>query len=250
MNCPTPSDVPLDDMCVALQPVLNLRTGRVRGFEALLRGRGGTCVPTLQLYRRARREGWLDALEQRARSLAFASARRHLTGDELLFLNCDVRIPLSEEHYRRLVVEISEPGDIDAGDLDRLRLQGVQVFLDDYGVANGTLGRMLDVQPGGLKLDRSIVRGISRDPRRFCILQAITALSRDLGIDVVAEGIETSEDLVAVRSAGFEYGQGYYLGRPVLAPDRRRLAETAQLLHDTVLDVVTYTRQRKALSAS
>lgn len=237
-------DVRLEELTVALQPVLDLRTGRVHGFEALLRGPAGSDVNPPAMFRQARREHWLGELEDRARSLAFEAAERFLQGEEVLFLNGDIRFPLPPHRYPHLVMEVSEAQDVSRHQVEKLREQGLKLYLDDYGVSHGNLARILDVRPCGLKVDRSIIRGIAVDSRRFAIAKALASLAGDLGMELVAEGIESSEDLVAARRAGFELGQGYYLGRPLPRPDRDEVKKVGQLLSNMVIDRVTSARFR------
>ena len=238
------ASVRLEDLTVALQPVLDLRTGNVHGFEALLRGPEGSDVNPPAVFRRARREHWLGELEYRARSLAFEAAERFLQGREVLFLNGDIRFPLPPHRYPYLVLEVSEARNVSRHQVEKLRQEGLDLYLDDYGVSHGNLARILDVRPSGLKVDRSIIRGIAEDGRRFAMARALAALASDLGMDLVAEGIETSEDLVAARRAGFTLGQGYYLGRPTLRPDRQQIDQVSQLLAGMVIDQVTTARFR------
>ncbi len=243
------ADVRLDEFTVALQPVLNLGNGKVHGFEALLRGPAGCDVNPPALFRRARREHWLGELESRARSLAFEAAERYLEGEEVLFLNGDLRFPLPQHRYPHVVMEVSEAQDVSHHHVEKLRHQGLKLYLDDYGVSHGNLARILDIRPCGLKVDRSIVRGISEDARRFAIARALAMLATDLGMDLVAEGIETSEDLVAARRAGFTLGQGYYLGRPRLDPNREEIDRVSQLLSNMVIERVTSARFRLVASS-
>ncbi|MDA8346877.1 MAG: EAL domain-containing protein [Thermaerobacter sp.] len=224
--------VRLDELTVALQPVLNLRTGGVYGFEALLRGPEGCDVNPPALFRRARREGWAEALEYRARGLAVEAANRYLRDKEVLFLNGDVRYPVDPSCYPHLVLEISEARNVDRRVIDKLQRNGLALFLDDYGVSHGNLSRLLEMQPTGIKVDRAIIQGISTDPRRYVVARALATLADDLSIAIVAEGIETAEDLAAVRRVGFGYGQGYFLGQPKLVPDRRYLNQLRHSLRE------------------
>lgn len=220
----------LDDLTVALQPVLDLRTGEVHGFEALLRGPEGCDVNPPALFRRARRDGWAEALEFRARELAYAAARRHLLDGEILFLNGDVRYPVDVKSYPHIVLEVSEARNVDRRLIRRLQKEGLALFLDDYGVSHGNLSRLLDLSPAGIKVDRKIIQGIASDHRRLVVASALATLARDLGVAIVAEGIETEEDLLTIRKVGFTYGQGYFLGCPTLTPDRGRLSEMRNYL--------------------
>jgi EAL domain-containing protein (putative c-di-GMP-specific phosphodiesterase class I) len=229
----TKPTINLAELTVALQPVLNLRTGNVHGFEALLRGPGGTDVNPPALFRRARREGWAEALEYRARELALQAAHLHLRYKEVLFLNGDARYPIDAASYPHLVLEINEARNVDKRTVEKLQRNGLSLYLDDYGVSHGNLSRLLEMHPSGIKVDRGIIQGIATDPRRFAVARGLALLSNELGISIVAEGIETAEDLAAVIRAGFPYGQGYYLGRPELIPDRYRLSQLRSSIRAT-----------------
>jgi EAL domain-containing protein (putative c-di-GMP-specific phosphodiesterase class I) len=246
LSSPEPS-VRLSELTVALQPVLDLRTGDVHGFEALLRGPDGCDVNPPALFRRARREGWDEALEYRARELAVAAAKRHLREGEVLFLNGDARFPVNAECYPHLVLEISEARNVDRRLITKLQRDGLALYLDDYGVSHGNLSRLLDMRPAGIKVDRAIIQGIASDPRRYVVAHALAGLADDLGIAIVAEGIETAEDLAAIRRVGFGFGQGYFLGRPELVPDRRRLRQVRSALCETA--VIPNRRRRTVIAA-
>lgn len=239
-----PEHVRLDALTVALQPVMNLQTGQVHGFEALLRGPGGSPIAPRELFLRAQREGFLAELEQRAASLAMDAAERHLRDSEILFLNIERRIPPQAGRYPHLVVEIDDAATAPRALVQALKTQDIAVYLDNYGMSQGNISSILDIRPRGLKLDAHIAQGMAQDSRRFAIARTLTKLARDLDMDVVAKGIETSEDLCAARSAGFVLGQGYYLCRPALTPDRSRIATTGRLMRGSVIEMVTTARER------
>ncbi len=239
-----PADLRLEELTVALQPVMELRTGRVHGFEAFLRGRDGCDIRPKELLRRARREHWLEDLEERAQTLAMQAADRFLQDGEILFLNIESRIPPAARRFPHLALEISESTGVHRELLDQLHAAHLDLYLDDYGVSRGNLASILDVHPRGLKIERSIVHGIAQDGTRFAIARTLAGLARDLGMELIAKGIETSEDLCAARRAGFELGQGYYLCHPSLAPSRSWIASTGRLLRGTVIESVTSARRR------
>ncbi len=236
--------VRLETLTVALQPIMDLRTGRVHGFEALLRGPEGTDIGPRDLLRRARREHWLQELEERAQGLALLAAERFLQGNEILFLNVDSYVPSPRGHYPHLALEIKEGIGVPPNLLAQLQREHFSLYLDDYGESHGNIESILHIRPRGLKLSRSLVRGIADDSRRFAIARTLTALAGELGMELIANGIESGEDLCAARSAGFAYGQGHYLGRPMLAPSRARIAATATLLRGAVIETVMSARHR------
>ena len=192
------------------EPIVRLATSEVLGYEALSRGPAGTGLETpLALFGTAElcdREYELDSLCRR-RALANA---RGIDSEQLLFLNilptciqdpdfqaAHVRETLAELGLgpRNLVLEISE----------RQAISNFPIFA-------------LELQPDFLKIDMSLVRSIEDSPEKQEVLRGLQSLSTRMGSSVIAEGIETLEELTAIMALGIEYGQGFYLGRGAAAP--------------------------------
>ncbi len=91
---------------------------------------------------------------------------------------------------------------------------GAHLVVDDYGAGHSNLARILDLNPEIVKLDGVLIRGIDKDRRRQLMVRHMVALCADLGAKVVAECIETVEELKAVADQGVHYAQGYVLARP------------------------------------
>ncbi len=108
-----------------------------------------------------------------------------------------------------------EADDDVVADLEELRGLGVRLALDDFGTGYASLRHVRRLPVDELKIDRSFVDGLGRDPDDTAIVRAVTALATSLGLRTIAEGVETEEQLVALRDLGCESGQGYLLGRPV-----------------------------------
>ena len=85
---------------------------------------------------------------------------------------------------------------------------------DDFGAGQSRLMELVEVPPDYLKLDMSLVRDIDRSPKRQDLVRALVSVMCDLGIEVIAEGIERGEEAEACAQLGCSLGQGYYLGRP------------------------------------
>jgi len=100
-----------------------------------------------------------------------------------------------------------------------LKSEGVRIALDDVGEGQATYRMTVDYPFDYLKIDRYLVQGCGRDARRLAVLESLAELAGKIGSRVIAEGIETGEDLAAVRSAGIDLAQGYLLGRPQLGPE-------------------------------
>jgi len=130
----------------------------------------------------------------------------------------------------RLKLEISESAlmgnpEAAAEPLARLRELGVRVQVDDFGTGYSSLKVLHTLPIDSLKVDRSFVRNIDREPVSRHIVSTIVGLARNLGIDVVAEGVEREEELETLVALGCELGQGYLLGPPVAVDEiTRRLS--------------------------
>lgn len=120
---------------------------------------------------------------------------------------------------RRLVLEITESLFIQECDavqraMDTLRSAGVRFALDDFGTGYSSLGYLRKFSLDTIKIDRSFVCDIPNDAEAMAIIRAVIALGRSLGLRLVAEGLETPEQIDALLQAGCHEGQGYGLGRP------------------------------------
>lgn len=107
------------------------------------------------------------------------------------------------------------------------RAHGVRIAIDDFGAGYAGLGLLVDVQPDIVKLDMHLLRGIDRDSVRALIVAAIVRVCQDLGITVIAEGVETPGELAALHEMGIRHFQGYLLARPALGA--LPVAKTANL---------------------
>jgi EAL domain-containing protein (putative c-di-GMP-specific phosphodiesterase class I) len=110
--------------------------------------------------------------------------------------------------------------------LTRVRGTGVKVWLDDFGTGFSGLSHLRRVPVDGVKIDRSFVADVLRDPDDLALTSAIIAMAHSLGITVVAEGIETEGQFAILRERGCDQGQGFWLGRPMSPEDLgKRLRE-------------------------
>jgi EAL domain-containing protein (putative c-di-GMP-specific phosphodiesterase class I) len=102
--------------------------------------------------------------------------------------------------------------------LQELRRRGVRVAMDDFGVGQSSIAALRLMPVDVIKLDRGFTQDISTDPRAAAIVRAMTAMADALDLPLVAEGIETREQLASLTGIGCRYGQGYLLARPMSAP--------------------------------
>lgn len=103
--------------------------------------------------------------------------------------------------------------------LSELRKAGIRISLDDFGTGLNSLTYLKDLPIDGIKIDRSFICTLDKDPRDRAIVEAATAMAKSLGLTVTAEGVEDGQTLILLRNAGCRYAQGYYLYHPLSAED-------------------------------
>lgn len=209
---------------VVLQPIVELSTGNQAGAEALSRFPEWGKPPDV-CFAEAHSVGQGHHLELLALSAAAAHLDRlsgylavNLSPATLLTRECGeqlARLPLD-----RVLLELSEHDPIDdyaalTSALEPLRSSGMRLAIDDVGAGFSSLRHIVLTSPDVLKLDRSIVDGVSHDPVLSTLIQSLVTFGHGSGALVVAEGVETADDAAAVRALGVDYGQGWHYGRPV-----------------------------------
>jgi diguanylate cyclase (GGDEF)-like protein len=219
------------------QPILDLANGRVVGYETLLRWRHplqGLVAPG-EFLAQAEESGLAEAIDWQVYDSAFAQAHGLLGSDDYIGINVGARHLRSPmfvddlmrqlERYelspRRVRIEITERALLEDPDQVRALMQelgelGVRIALDDFGTGYSSLSYLHRFPLHTLKIDRSFVSPIGTDApgNALTVLRAIHALGTSLGLEIVAEGIETPEQLQALRDLGCAYGQGFLLARP------------------------------------
>src|SRR5690606_23588896 len=106
--------------------------------------------------------------------------------------------------------------------LARLRAMGVKIWLDDFGTGFSGLSHLRRVPVDGVKIDRSFIADVLRDPDDLALTSAIIAMAHSLGITVVGEGVENEGQYAVLRERGCDHAQGYWLGRPMAASELAR----------------------------
>jgi EAL domain-containing protein (putative c-di-GMP-specific phosphodiesterase class I) len=212
---------------VVLQPIVALADGVRVGSEALSRFPAAWEKAPDVVFHEAAEVGLGLDLELLAVERALGHGRSvpgyvavNLSPASLL----DVRTHelLATAPAERIVVELSEHDPVDdyealAAALAPHRARGVKLAIDDVGAGFSSLRHIVVTAPDIIKLDRSIVAGAGSDPVLATLTRSLVDFARGLGATVVAEGIETLEDAVALRDAGVHLGQGWLFARP-LAP--------------------------------
>ncbi|MCW2582852.1 MAG: hypothetical protein JWQ53_1642, partial [Klenkia sp.] len=234
----------IDDRRVRLayQPIVELETGRVLGLEALARWRHGDAdVPPDVFIPLAERTGLMpaltaDLLTEACGQLADWTRGRHeplavhvnIGPSQLIAPGFVHTVGELVTRYRllpgRLVLEITESGifaDLDAArrTVAQLRTLGVGVSLDDFGVGYSSLAQLNSMPLDSVKIDRSFLTTIDTDDRQATFLRAVLRLADDIGLQVVAEGVERPSQVRALRELGCEFAQGFLLGRPMDGAD-------------------------------
>jgi diguanylate cyclase (GGDEF)-like protein len=211
----------------AFQPIVVLATGELIGWEALARFPDRADRSVADVFAEAHRLGMGSRLEVAAMRAALGTPG--LPEGAKLGLNVSLTTLETDEAWlalpadlSRVVIEITEHdfmGDEAALDLAvaRLRERGARIALDDAGAGYAGLGQLLRLRPDVVKLDRSLVTGVSADSTRSALIAALVGFADEVGMSVCAEGIEEPADLEALIDLGVASGQGYLLARP--APD-------------------------------
>ncbi|MCR0982907.1 bifunctional diguanylate cyclase/phosphodiesterase [Roseomonas populi] len=223
------------ELHLAYQPQFDTQSLEMTGAEALLRWnhpRRGAVSPG-EFVPVAEESGLILPLGRWVLDTACAEAMRWP-------IPCRVAVNISPAQFRqpdllpaisgllertglpphRLKMEVTEGLLIDDTEraltiLQALKRMGIALSLDDFGTGYSSLGYLRRFPFDEIKIDQSFVRGLGRDVESAAIVEAVLALSRSLGISVVAEGVETEQQLEMLRSRGCPRVQGYLLGRPV-----------------------------------
>lgn len=221
------------------QPILAADTRILVGYESLLRGlnQDGSLMFPDDIFRMAAESDLLFQVDRQARETALhCAAAERITGQ--LFINFVPTAIYDPVHClrstvgwskklgfdpSRIVFEVVETEHIKDIDhlkhiLDFYRDAGYQVALDDVGSGYASLNLLALLKPDIIKIDMELIRGIHADPHRQSVFKALVGIARDLGIQVLAEGVETEDELAYVVSEGANLVQGYLFARPAAVP--------------------------------
>ena len=233
-----------DEFRVHYQPIVSLTTGGIIGAEALVRWRHpedgllspGKFIPIAEevgladqidwwVFKRTCQQltEWRGHVEQAGLTVAVnLSSNAFLRTD----LTRRVKAELERLHLEpsALHVEIVEAGiknNIERArtTLNDLRGLGLRMSLDDFGTGYSSLSHLREFPLDAVKIDRTFISRVTEEEKDLEIVRAIAQLGHNLGLKVVAEGIETEEQLRIVRELGCDSGQGYYFSEPLAAPE-------------------------------
>jgi EAL domain-containing protein (putative c-di-GMP-specific phosphodiesterase class I) len=223
------------DLQMVYQPALRLDAPRVEFVEALARFHSKPYQTPDRWFAAAAEVGKGAELELVAVTMALGAL--HDLPDRIglsinvspeTILSADFGSALSGIPLDRLILEITEHETVSHySRLNRalapLRSQGLRVAVDDMGAGYSSLRHILQIRPDLIKLDMSLSSGIDKDPARRALASALISFAREIDSELVAEGVETEEELDALRSLGVNLVQGFLLGRPSRLEEQREL---------------------------
>ncbi|MDO8412372.1 MAG: GGDEF domain-containing protein [Gallionellaceae bacterium] len=239
------------------QPILNLKSGELLGFEGLIRGPadGPLHLPS-SLFNAAKRCGLSLEIEMLCRQIVLECyARLNLPGK--LFLNISPEI-LSDPGFKngqtieymdklgilpeQVIIEITEnqpTEDFQAmrNALLHYRSMGFKIAIDDLGEGFSSLRLWSELRPEFVKIDMHFVQGVNTDPMKLQFLKSIQQIADSAGTHVIAEGIETEAELMIIRDIGIIFGQGYFIARSTAAPLLFISADASRVINSSAIVV-------------
>lgn len=236
--------------CCAFQPKVDIRTREVKGIEALVRLKDdnglikapGTFVDLavqlglidelthLVLGEIMKSIDLINATFGPAASISINVAASQAGNHD--FMRSFSRALAATECPTRFIVEVTEDAFVAKSHfqseiLPMLRQIGVRISIDDFGIGYSSLSALADITADEIKIDRSFITDIHKRPRSQGILKAIESLSEALGMTVIAEGIETFEELAYLQAATkIRYAQGYYFSKPIFLEELKSSVPT------------------------
>ncbi|MEK3977693.1 GGDEF domain-containing protein [Psychrobacillus sp. FSL K6-2836] len=216
------------------QPIISLQTGQIYGYEALTRGPINTVLHNPEnLFDYALKTGKLWELENLCRANALKCAHE-LRAEGKLFLNVNPNImndPKFKQGFTKeflslfqmdsdsIVFEITEREAINnlkdfINTIDHYKRQYYQIAIDDVGSGYSGLNIITDVRPHFIKLDMKLTRNINKDRTKQLLVRSLCEFANYSQIHIIAEGIETMEELHTLIEIGVHFGQGYYIQKP------------------------------------
>ena len=261
------------DLHLAYQPIVDLVTGRVNSVEALARWvHDGETVPPSVFIPLAERCGmmerltgyvlgracsqlaqWNEVLGHRRTRVAVNVPPAQVTSLMLAPLVTD----LVKRHglaAGQLVIEITESGAFEHAEAARaviaeLRRRGVAIALDDFGVGQSSLSQLNSVEIDSIKIDKSFIDTLDSNPRQANFLKALLRLSKDIGVEVIVEGIERPQQLTQLLVLGRPLVQGYLFSRPLMPEDCLEVLRGKKKLYGSAPSTALVPRQASSLIA-
>lgn len=223
-------------LAYALQPIVNIHTGSVYGYEALLRGMSALgFADAFGLLNFAWEQSFAHHLNTQLRDMAIARFAQLPDAEHYrLFFNLDPRL-LAREHPERTIallqqygltpdaicLELTERAEVTASAevakvIDAYRRHGFHFAIDDFGSDHASLRLLYEHPPDLLMIDRFFVGGIAEDHKKRIFVASTVQLAHLMGIGVIAKGVETEQEFLACKEAGCDLIQGYLIAHPQL----------------------------------
>ncbi len=260
-----------DEVAFHYQPIVDIASGRIASVEALARwhhpergaispelfvpiaeetGSGGDLLNRLLAHAAVDFPRIAAADASGSLSLAINVSSSQLTCDPLIDSISEL-IETLEVKPSRIVVEISESALSGAAEaylqrITELGALGVRISLDDFGTASTSIAQLRSLPIDQIKLDRSFVVGLGEASADAALAAGVLPLARALGIEVVAEGIETEGQLAHLFALGYRQGQGYMLSRPGPVEDASKLIAAGPLESTRTLETAALTAARES----
>jgi diguanylate cyclase (GGDEF)-like protein len=233
-----------DELFLVYQPIVSLATGHTTGFEALVRWQhpqrdliqpmeflpiaeeSGLIVPLgAWALDRACREfaGWQRSLGDAAPSniQVNLSRKQLLVGDLVSHVEQTLNkhgIQPACLHLEITESEIMQDLALARATLGALREGGVKIDMDDFGTGHSSLACLQELPIDVLKIDRSFITNMERSRSFAAVVHAVNTLGQNLGMTIIAEGIETADQVAMLQGLDCEYGQGFFFGKPMASP--------------------------------
>jgi diguanylate cyclase (GGDEF)-like protein len=237
-----------EELTLQYQPIVELATSRVTGAEALVRWwRGDEMVSPRAFLAVAEDSGLIVPLGEWVlrQACAQGAAWRSSSWDVGVSVNLSLRQLNAPQFPAQVAAALAESGlpptalTIEVGErmlvedaglivdrLAELRDLGVRLAIDDFGIGYASLAHLRQLPVDIIKIDPSFVAGLGHDPTLTLLTRTIVQVGRDLGMQVVAEGIEQPRQLAELQEMGCGYGQGFLVARPMAAPGVEALIRT------------------------
>jgi len=218
----------LSSLWMAFQPIVSTRLGKTVGYEALLRTDEVSLRSPPDLLGAAEKLGRLGELGRTVRR-RIADMLPSAPPDARIFINLHAYDLADDEIYdpksvlapfaSRIVLEVTERASLDDVDdlaerVAKLRSLGFKLAIDDLGAGYAGLTSLTKLEPEVVKLDMSLVRGVDESHTKQQLVASMCQVCRDLGMEVVTEGVETPAERDALVTLGCDLLQGYLFGRP------------------------------------
>jgi cyclic di-GMP phosphodiesterase Gmr len=246
-----------EKFCCAFQPKVEIQSHDVIGFEALVRWRDddGDIHPPGDFVDIAAELGLLNPIttfvaQETLRSIPFldqsfgpnTSFSINLTpkqGADREFMLALIATLKASGYERRVILELTEEAFLQKGVFQReilplLREVGIRISIDDFGTGHSSLSTLADITADEIKIDRSFITAIHQRPRSQSVLRTIESLGQALGMTLVAEGVETYEELAYLMAATkIRYVQGFYFSKPLYLEELSQNAPNSSASHST-----------------